>query len=178
MSLRLMTAAAIAALALGAVNLQAGTASSPGAGVVAAVYDGYPLTLRDGRCIRLVQIDTPEVGSGECYSRAARTALLNLAPPGGRVVLEADASLDKADRYRRLFRYIRRSGLNVNLELVGRGAATPCFYGGDRGLYASRLTTAARARESRQARSVGSVSVPDEARPVRSRHNREAPRQV
>ncbi len=129
-----MTAAAIAALALGAVNLQAGTASSPGAGVVAAVYDGDTLTLRDGRRIRLVQIDTPELGSGECYSRAARTALLNL-----------DVALDRVDRYGRLLRYIRRSGSNVNLELVRRGAATPYFYGGDRGRYASRLMTAARA---------------------------------
>src|SRR6266540_620361 len=129
MSLRLMTAAAIAALALGAVNLQAGTASSPGAGVVAAVYDG----------------DTPELGSGECYSRAARTALLNLAPPGGRVVLDVDVALDRVDRYGRLLRYIRRSGSNVNLELVRRGAATPYFYGGDRGRSASRLMTAARA---------------------------------
>jgi endonuclease YncB( thermonuclease family) len=145
MSLRLMTAAAIAALALGAVNLQAGTASSPGTGVVAAVYDGDTLTLRDGRRIRLVQIDTPELGSGECYSRAARTALLNLAPPGGRVVLEVDVALDRVDRYGRLLRYIRRSGSNVNLELVRRGAATPYFYGGDRGRYASRLMTAARA---------------------------------
>ena len=145
MSLRLITAAAIAALALGAVNLQAGTASSPGAGVVAAVYDGDTLTLRDGRRIRLVQIDTPELGSGECYSRAARTALLNLAPPGGRVVLDVDVALDRVDRYGRLLRYIRRSGSNVNLELVRRGAATPYFYGGDRGRYASRLMTAARA---------------------------------
>jgi micrococcal nuclease len=140
-----MTAAAIAALALGAVNLQAGTASSPGAGVVAAVYDGDTLTLRDGRRIRLVQIDTPELGSGECYSRAARTALLNLAPPGGRVVLDVDVALDRVDRYGRLLRYIRRSGSNVNLELVRRGAATPYFYGGDRGRYASRLMAAARA---------------------------------
>src|SRR6266542_6364740 len=101
MSLRLMTAAVIAALALGAVNLQAGTALSPGAGVVAAVYDGDTLTLRDGRRIRLVQIDTPELGTGECYSRAARTALLNLAPPGVGVALEADIALDKVDRYGR-----------------------------------------------------------------------------
>src|SRR6266545_3093742 len=113
MSLRLIAAAGITALALGGGYLQAGTASS--------------------------------LGSGECYSRAARTALLTLAPLGGRVVLEADASLDKVDRYGRLLRYIRRNGLNVNLELVRRGAATPYFYRGDRGRYASQLMAAARA---------------------------------
>src|SRR6266511_246407 len=153
MSLRLMTAAAIAALALGAVNLQAGTALSPGAGVVAAVYDGDTLTLRDGRRIRLVQIDTPELGSGECYSRAARTALLNLAPPGGRVVLEVDLALDRVDRYGRLLRYIRRSGSNVNLELVRRGAATPYFYRGDRSKASPRHD--GRAPDSRSIRCAG-----------------------
>src|SRR5215210_743881 len=145
MSLRLMTAAAITALTVGAGYLEGGATSGSGSGVVAAVYDGDTLTLRDGRRIRLVQIDTPELGSGECYSRAARTALLNLAPPGGRVVLEVDVALDRVDRYGRLLRYIRRSGSNVNLDLVRRGAATPYFYGGDRGRYASRLMTAARA---------------------------------
>src|SRR5215218_10907156 len=118
MSLRLMTAAAIAALALGAVNLQAGTASSPGAGVVAAIYDGDTLSLRDGRRVRLVQIDTPELGSGECYSRAARTALLSLAPIGRPVVLEIDPALDRTDRYGRILRFVKRNGVNVNVELV------------------------------------------------------------
>jgi endonuclease YncB( thermonuclease family) len=144
MSLRLMTAAAVASLALVGC-LQAGAASSPGSGIVASVYDGDTLTLRDGRRIRLVQIDTPELGTGECYSRAARAALLNLVPAGGRVVLETDIALDRVDRYGRLLRYIRRDGSNVNLELVRRGAATPYFYGGDRGRYASRLMAAARA---------------------------------
>jgi endonuclease YncB( thermonuclease family) len=60
-------------------------------------------------------------------------------------VLEADVALDKVDRYGRLLRYIRRNGSNINLELVRRGAATPYFYGGDRGRYASRLMAAARA---------------------------------
>lgn len=108
-------------------------------GVVASVYDGDTLTLTSGQRIRLLQIDTPELGSGECYSRAARTALLSLAPIGSRIVLEADPRLDKADRYGRLLRYVHRGSLNVNLQLVKRGAAAPYFYGGDRGKYAARL---------------------------------------
>jgi endonuclease YncB( thermonuclease family) len=66
--------------------------------VVASVYDGDTLTLTNGQRVRLLQIDTPELGSGECYSRAARTALLNLAPVGSRITLETDATLDKVDR--------------------------------------------------------------------------------
>jgi micrococcal nuclease len=93
--------------------------------------------------VRLLQIDTPELGSGECYSRAARTELLRLAPIGSRVALEVDPALDRVDRYGRLLRYIRRGGLNVNVELVRRGAAAPYFYRGERGRYAPALMAAA-----------------------------------
>ena len=107
--------------------------------VVASVYDGDTLRLRDGRRVRLLQIDTPELGSRECYSRAARSALLNLAPPGRPIVLEGDPALDRVDRYGRLLRYVRRNGVNVNLELVRRGAAAPYFYRDERGRYAASL---------------------------------------
>jgi micrococcal nuclease len=113
--------------------------------VVASVTDGDTLRLRDGRRVRLVQIDAPELGSGECYSRASRTALLGLVRPGARIVLEADRGLDRVDRYRRLLRYVRVGRTNVNLELVRRGAAAPYFYGGARGRYAAALLQAARA---------------------------------
>jgi len=114
-------------------------AQSSQVAVVASVYDGDTLTLRDGRRVRLLQIDTPELGSGECYSRAARTALVALAPPGKRVVLETDSRLDRVDRYGRLLRYVKRNGVNVNLELARRGAAAPYFYRGDKGRYAGSL---------------------------------------
>jgi endonuclease YncB( thermonuclease family) len=117
--------------------------------VVASIYDGDTLSLRDGRRVRLVQIDTPELGSGECYSRAARTALLSLAPIGRPVVLEIDPALDRTDRYGRILRYVKRNGGNVNVELVRRGAAAPYFYRSDRGRYAATLVQAAqRARAS------------------------------
>ena len=116
--------------------------------VVASVYDGDTLTLRDGRRVRLLQIDTPELGSGECYSRAAATALRALARPGSAVRLEPDPALDSVDRYGRLLRYIVRDGLNVNLELVRRGAATPYFYRGERGRYSAQLLTAAKAAQT------------------------------
>ena len=109
---------------------------------MASVTDGDTLTLRDGRRVRLLQIDTPELGSGECYSRASRTALLALAPPGSRLALETDPRLDRVDRFGRLLRYLKRGSLNLNLELVRRGAAAPYFYGADKGRYASALMNA------------------------------------
>jgi endonuclease YncB( thermonuclease family) len=92
-------------------------------GVVASVYDGDTLSLSDGRRVRLLQIDTPELGSGECYSRAARNALLKLVRIGSRVRLEADARLDNVDWYGRLLRYVHRGTLNANTTLVRGGAA-------------------------------------------------------
>jgi micrococcal nuclease len=111
--------------------------------VVARVADGDTLTLTSGSRVRLLQIDSPEVGTGECYARGARGELLRLAPVGSRVALEADPALDRVDRYGRLLRYVKHGTLDVNLELVRRGAAAPYFFGGDRGRYASRLMAAA-----------------------------------
>jgi micrococcal nuclease len=113
-------------------------------GIVQSVYDGDTLTLTDGHRVRLLQIDTPELGSGECYSRAARTALLRFVPVGSRLVLESDNHLDRVDRYGRLLRYVHRAGLNVNVELVRTGAAAPYFYHGETGRYAATLTTLAK----------------------------------
>jgi micrococcal nuclease len=106
------------------------------------------VTLAGGRRVRLLQIDTPELGSGECYSRAARTALVHLVPLGSPVTLEADPGLDRVDRYGRLLRYLWRRGRNVNLMLVREGAAAPYFYRGQRGRYADRLLAAAHAAKS------------------------------
>ncbi len=111
---------------------------------VADVVDGDTLTLADGARVRLVQIDTPELGGGECYSRAAAKALRRLTPTGTTVALERDAALDAVDRYGRLLRYVWRGSTNVNLELVREGAATVWLYGGERGRYADRLLAAAR----------------------------------
>jgi micrococcal nuclease len=135
-------ALALTALALVLVT---GSGARPAETVVVAhVTDGDTVRLADGRRVRLLQIDTPELGTGECYSRAARTALLALVPAGSKVVLEADPALDRVDRYGRLLRYIRRGRTNVNLELVRRGAGAPYFFEGDRGRYAAALLAAAR----------------------------------
>src|SRR6188472_4730289 len=70
----------------GAHSSIGGAAATAERAVVASVTDGDTLRLRDGRRVRLVQIDAPELGSGECYSRAARTGLLRLVPVGSAVV--------------------------------------------------------------------------------------------
>jgi micrococcal nuclease len=132
-----------ALLVLGLVSGPGATTAAPAA-EVAYVYDGDTIRLTDGRRVRLLQIDTPELGSGECYSRASRRALAAFLPAGSDVTLEADPRLDRTDRYGRLLRYVHRGPLNVNLILVRVGAAAPYFYGGDTGKYALRLLSDAR----------------------------------
>ncbi len=135
------------------LSAQAGLGARPAqvSATVASITDGDTLRLTNGARVRLLQIDTPELGTGECYSRAARTALLIRVPVGSRVVLEADPRLDRVDRYGRLLRYVHRGTANVNVALVRAGAAAPWFYGGVRGKYASRLyAEAVRAKAARR----------------------------
>jgi endonuclease YncB( thermonuclease family) len=88
-----------------------------------------------------VQIDAPELGEGECYARESRRELERLAAGGDRVELESDRRLDDTDRYGRLLRYVHATGMNVNVELVRLGAATP-YFRGDEGKYADELLDA------------------------------------
>jgi micrococcal nuclease len=115
---------------------------------VARVIDGDTIELADGRRVRLVQIDAPEVGDGECFAGEATDTLAGLLPRGSRVRLEADARLDREDRYGRLLRYGFRQRTNVNLALVRRGAASVWFFQGDQGRYARSLLAAARSARS------------------------------
>jgi endonuclease YncB( thermonuclease family) len=132
-----------ALLVLGVLAL-AGAANAGDGRRVSAVIDGDTVTLTDGARVRLVQIDTPELGTSECYSRAAATALRRLAPAGSSVRLERDPALEAIDRYGRLLRYVWRGSTNVNVELVRQGAATVWLYEGARGRYATQLLAAAR----------------------------------
>lgn len=118
---------------------------------MARVGDGDTLDLRGGARVRLVQIDAPELGEGECFARQARDELERLAPPGAAVEVERDPGLDAIDRFDRLLRYVHRDGTNVNVELVRRGAATPYFLDGDEGVHADALRDAlGEARERRR----------------------------
>jgi endonuclease YncB( thermonuclease family) len=117
------------------------------------VSDGDTVVLRNGRRVRLVQIDTPEVFFGrECYGRAASLRTKALLRPGTRVRLLPEPVSDRVDRYGRLLRYVirARDGVNVNIRLVAVGAAAPYFYQRERGRYArllNRLALRAKARK-------------------------------
>ena len=110
--------------------------------------------LANGDVVRLVQIDAPEIGDGECYA-AESAAFLEAIVGHARVRLEFDPAIrsadeDKVDRHGRLLRYVHVGKLNVNLELVRRGHAAPWFFAGVRGRYADRLLAAAREARARR----------------------------
>ncbi len=106
---------------------------------VASVTDGDTLTLTNGTRVRLVQIDAPELGEGECYAMEAAAALTSILPPRTEVRLVADPRLDKVDRFGRQLRYVFKGRENVNVLLVRRGAAAPWFFEGEQGRFAERL---------------------------------------
>jgi endonuclease YncB( thermonuclease family) len=100
---------------------------------VAWVTDGDTFVPTNRAHVRLLQIDTPEVGSGECYPRAAARELRRLLPVGATVRLESDPRLDRVDRYGRQLRYAWRGRTNVNCadvrhsDFAVRGSDPPRF---------------------------------------------------
>ena len=153
---RLTVRAALAVLlALAAAGCRGDTSepadpSTGDAATVEWVNDGDTLTLTGGAKVRLVQIDAPELQS-DCYGRAALRALIDLAPKGAHVTLVTDPELDERDVHGRLLRYVYRDGMNVNVELVRRGAASPYYFRKERGGFAGELDDAVEDARDRRA---------------------------
>jgi endonuclease YncB( thermonuclease family) len=142
MSRSVLATAALVLVSLAMACSDADEPSGREGATVARIGDGDSLELWGGVRVRLLQVDAPELGGGECYAREALRELERLAPPGERVLLESDPRLDRTDRHGRLLRYVRATGTNVNVQLVRSGAATPYFVRGERGRYADDLLSA------------------------------------
>jgi endonuclease YncB( thermonuclease family) len=134
----------LACLLAAVAATSAGARSAAPLQTVAQVVDGDTIRLAGGQRVRLVQIDSPELGEGECYAHEARAALSRMLPAGTRVRLETDPRLDAVDRYGRRLAYVFKGRENVNHTLVLQGAASVWFYGAARGRYATQLDAAAR----------------------------------
>ena len=119
------------------------------ASYVKSIYDGDTLTLNTGAKVRLLQIDTPELSSGECYGQEAKQALIKLVGKS-KVTLEGDTASADRDRYGRYLRYIFVGKKNLNLELVKIGAAAPYFYQGEKGKYSNKILKAAERAKSKK----------------------------
>ena len=128
--------AVIAVVALGWFLLRGESASAPpptaAAGIPAGateavveyVHDGDTLFLADGRKVRMLAINTPEIGEHlECYGHEATAALRQLLPEGTPVWVQQD--VEPLDQYGRSLLFVYTAdGTNVNLALLAAGAAT------------------------------------------------------
>ena len=117
---------------------------------VSKVVDGDTITMSNGEKIRLIQIDTPELASKECYGSQAKVELTKLLSQASEVSLTSDPNLDQADKYGRLLRYVFIGNTNLNLKLIEIGAAAPYFYRGEKGIYAAQFLKAAQTAQKRK----------------------------
>ena len=100
------------------------TVALPGTpATVGSITDGDTFRTGSGDRIRLIGIDTPEVGQGACFAAEATAALTALIPPGTAVHLELD--VDPIDRFGRTLAYVHRDadGLFVNRAMALDGFA-------------------------------------------------------
>ena len=120
-------------------------------GSVESVTDGDTIRLEDGRRVRLVQIDAPEVGDrAQCWGDEATEALESRLRRGSKVTLTGDPDLDDVDKHGRELRYVEADGELLNRWLVLKGHAAPYFFRSEQGAHAEELLAAA--RDARRAR--------------------------
>jgi endonuclease YncB( thermonuclease family) len=103
----------------GATGIPAGAQQA----TVEYVHDGDTIFLDDGRKVRLLGINTPEIGeNAQCGGDEATSALRALLPEGTPVWVLADT--EPLDQYGRSLLWVfLPDGTNVNLELVRGGFA-------------------------------------------------------
>ncbi len=91
--------------------------------LVSHVIDGDTIEIEDGRRIRYLGIDTPELG--EPYSDEASAK--NREFVEGKIVELQEGNRD-VDEYDRLLRYVYVDGIFVNAELVAQGYAVAYIF--------------------------------------------------
>jgi micrococcal nuclease len=139
----------VAALIVGAF-LIGGAPTATAVSNVSKVVDGDTITMSNSEKVRLIQIDTPELASRECYGIQAKSELTKLLNQAGEVALISDPNLDEVDKYGRILRYVFVGKTNLNLKMVEIGAAAPYFYRGEKGVYAAALLKAAQTAQKRK----------------------------
>jgi endonuclease YncB( thermonuclease family) len=97
------------------------------AAAVDYVVDGDTIRLRSGAYVRLIGIDTPEVG--QCGYAAAKRKLDRWV--GGEARLVNPAGVDDRDHYGRLIRFVHDSGHDTGLGLIRLGLAKARYDGLD-----------------------------------------------
>jgi micrococcal nuclease len=156
-------------LAVPATALAAREAPSASTGTVTRVVDGDTLDVRltGGRTerVRLIGVDTPELGA--CWAGEA-TARARLLAQGKAVSLRGDSTQDARDRYGRLLAYVGLpQARDLGRELVAGGFARVYVY--DRPFARLGAYRAAEGAGKRAARSLWKCGVAARAKPTAAR---------
>ena len=120
--------------------------------ISARIFDGDTLALNDGRSVRLLGIDTPEIGHdgepSEPFAEEAKALLARLAGPGTTLRLRLDS--DRFDRYGRLLAHVfADDGSNLQARLLAAGYATTLVVPPNEWSLACYAAAQAQARKSR-----------------------------
>lgn len=98
---------------------------------MSAVIDGDTIRINDDTRVRIIGIDTPEIGRDgdpdECYAQTAREELNDLIYDR-QVTLVSDPSQEDTDRYDRQLRHVFIGETNVALTLIESGAGYEYTY--------------------------------------------------
>lgn len=116
---------------------------------VARVVDGDTLRLRDGRSVRFIGINTPEIGRkgkpSEAFAEQARDTLKQLLGANAQVGLRFGR--ERKDRYGRLLAHVfRADGRSLQAELLTRGLAAQIVLPPNVGMLACYRTAEREAR--------------------------------
>ncbi len=120
--------------------------------VSAQVFDGDTLGLADGRRVRLLGINTPEIGRdgepSESYAEEAKGLVARFAGPGTRLRLRLDT--ERFDRYDRVLAHVfADDGRNLQARLLDAGYATTLVVPPNEWSMDCYAAVEARARENR-----------------------------
>ena len=128
--------------------------------MVSRVVDGDTVEMSTGQTIRIIGVDTPEVGQ-PCYAEAA--AALRAVVQGQPVRLTPGAR-DDVDRYGRLLRYLDTAGgVDAGLQMINQGWAIARFDSRDGYGRHAREASYVAADAASLAQACGSVPAPPPA---------------
>lgn len=120
-------------LAIPAAAVDPADTCAPPAGsepvVIRHVHDGDTVFLDNGEKVRLIGLDTPELGRDnrppDPGAVEARDRLRELIGQGDGITLRR--GVEKRDKYGRLLAHVYADGRNLQAELLAAGLATPLF---------------------------------------------------
>lgn len=124
--LRGMSAGLCLVLSIAADADECGPRRTDAVVTIAAIYDGDTVRLTDGRVVRFIGVNAPEVrheeAPAEPYAEEAAGALRARMPPGTRVMLAYDG--ERLDYYQRLLAHVfLPDGANLQAWLLREGYA-------------------------------------------------------